>query len=374
MPRFAEMIGEGMKSLGHEVRYWTSQQNFFSRISSSSPFVTKWLGYGDQFLIYPWHLKQAVSRMPDDTLFVVTDQALGMWVTHIAHRPHVIHCHDFLALRSSLGEFPENPTGWSGRQYQRLIREGFSKGSNFMSVSEKTRTDLHRFLPKKPADSEVVYNGLNHPYAPMPEAVALELLNPKIPDVSPSAIIHVGGNTWYKNRKGVLEIYQAYIERTEAPKPLWMIGAPPTELLEDLASRIPAPGKVIFASGLSNEELNAAYSLASVLLFPSLEEGFGWPIVEAMACGCPVITTDQAPMTEVGVDASFYIPRKPYGNRQEMDRWSRDAAERLGQVLELSSAERAQRIALGVRNAQRFTTEGALEAYERIYQKVMNCA
>ena len=192
MPRFAEMIGEGMRARGHDIQYWTSPQNFFSRIPSSSPFVTKWLGYGDQFLIYPWHLKQAVSRMPADTLFVMTDQALGMWTPYIAHRLHVVHCHDFLALRSSLGEFSENPTGWTGRQYQRLIREGFSRARNFISVSEKTNSDLYRFLTEEHSISEVVYNGLNHSFAPISNGRSMELLRCKIPDTSSGAIIHVG--------------------------------------------------------------------------------------------------------------------------------------------------------------------------------------
>jgi glycosyltransferase involved in cell wall biosynthesis len=374
MPRFAEMIGEGMKSLGHEVRYWTSQQNFFSRIPFNSPFVKKWLGYADQFLIYPWHLQQAVAQMPDDTLFAVIDQALGMWTPHIAHRPHVVHCHDFLALRSSIGEFPENPTGWTGRQYQRLIREGFSKARNFISVSEKTRGDLHRFLPEEPVLSEVVYNGLNHPFAPTSESEAMKLLRHKISDISVGAIIHIGGNQWYKNRLGVLEIYRAYVERTKNPQPLWMIGADPNECLLDLARHIPSPGKVIFACGLSNEEVNAAYSLASVLLFPSLEEGFGWPIIEAMACGCPVITTDQAPMTEVGGDAAFYIDRNPLGNNQETDCWCSEAAEMLYRVIELSPDERTQRKELGFKNVERFTTEGALDTYEKVYQQVLRSA
>ena len=57
----------------------------------------------------------------------------------------------------------------------------------------------------------------------------------------------------------------------------------------------------------SSRQLQSLYSLASLLLFPSHHEGFGWPILEAMACGCPVVTTERPPMTEVAGSAGFYI-------------------------------------------------------------------
>ena len=68
-----------------------------------------------------------------------------------------------------------------------------------------------------------------------------------------------------------------------------------------------APG-VETRRAVGNEALAALYSGAELLLFPSLEEGFGWPIIEAQASGCRVVTTGKAPMTEVGGNAAFYLP------------------------------------------------------------------
>ena len=65
-------------------------------------------------------------------------------------------------------------------------------------------------------------------------------------------------------------------------------------------------------TGVDNEDLRALYSTATMMLFPSLQEGFGWPIVEAQACGCPVATSGRSPMDEVGGDAAIYIdPENP---------------------------------------------------------------
>lgn len=370
MPRFAGMIQRGMKARGHEVALWTSSPLLVRR-SVSSAFLRKWLGYADQFLIYPASLKQQVEAQPGDTLFVATDNALGMWVPHFAHRPHVIHCHDFLALRSAQGEFPENPTGWTGRQYQRLIRKGFSHGRAFISVSKKTLDELHHFLPVRPSISEVVHNGLNHPFRPMTLAERIPLLKKTGVELTETGfILHLGGNQWYKNRIGVLEIYRTYAARVAQPAALWLVGSPPTETLLKLAASVSHPGKVHFLSGLDDAQVNAAYAHARVLLFPSLEEGFGWPIAEAMAAGCPVITTNEAPMTEVAGTAARLIPRMPVAG-MEREPWARTAAITLDEVIRLTESERAELVQLGRMNAARFDPEIALDAYEKIYRQAM---
>jgi glycosyltransferase involved in cell wall biosynthesis len=370
MPRFADMIARGMVKRGHEVNLWTSRE-LLGRLPVRSGFLRKWLAYGDQFLMYPRELQRRVSQEPDDTLFVVADQALGMWVPYLVHRPHIIHCHDFLALKSALGEFPENPTGWTGRQYQHLIRSGFARGQAFISVSGKTREDLHRFLPRNPKISEVVYNGLNHCFRSLELEKRIYLLQQTGVEVSDQGfVVHIGGNQWYKNRMGVIEIYRAYSARHPRPPALWMIGAAPTAELLNVAAAVPRPGRVHFLKELTNEQVNAAYSHARALLFPSLEEGFGWPIAEAMAAGCPVITTGIAPMTEVSGTAARLIPRMP-GDAAGRVSWAKSAADVLHEVLNCDAISRAQLVETSRVNAARFDTETALAAYEKIYQRTL---
>jgi glycosyltransferase involved in cell wall biosynthesis len=370
MPRFAGMISSAMAQRGHAVEVWTSSQTF-GRTFIPSAFVRKWLGYVDQFLLYPLELRRQIEQQPKDTLFVVADQALGMWVPRLAHRPHVIHCHDFLALKSALGELPGQQTGWTGRRYQDLIRLGFSRGQTFVSVSDKTRDDLHRFLPTNPKISEVVHNGLNHPFRPMEPAERIALLAKTGLELPESGIlVHVGGNQWYKNRAGVLKIYRAYAAIDSQPAALWLIGSRPTPALVDLAAAIPKPGNVCFVSGLSNEQVNAAYSHAKALLFPSLDEGFGWPIAEAMAAGCPVITTNAAPMTEVAGQAARLIPRMP-AQAGDQVAWAAGAAVIVNQIVHLDAGSRSLFVENGRQNALRFKSTSALDAYEQIYSRVL---
>lgn len=406
MPRFERILVDGMRKRGNEVVVWECPV-IVGRFATQ-PLLRKWLGYIDQFLLFPFIVRKRLRGMSRETLFVFTDQALGPWVPLISDRPHVIHCHDFLAQRSADGDVPENPTSWTGRQYLAMIRRGYRRGRNFISVSKKTQEELHHYLDCKPVISEVVYNPLNYPFCPLPAEEAWERLRsvaelrvivasqendtahrqdacatlassttePVLPSNLPTTeasirfILHVGGNQWYKNRIGLVLIYAEYCKQTASPIPLLMIGRRPPEKLVRMSTNLENGGQVIFAENLSDEQVHAAYAAASVLLFPSLDEGFGWPIAEAMACGCPVITTNRAPMTEVGGDAAVYIERRPYS--EESGEWARASAEMLVETLDMPHNDRVTLSRRGSEAArQRFDSKAAVDKFENLYLKVL---
>src|SRR5580698_592006 len=108
MPRFAQMLTAAYRARGHRVQVWAPEPWLFNWMPYR-PFA-KWAGYVDQYLIFPRWVRRAAKQVAPDTLFVFCDQALGPWVPLVAERPHVVHAHDLLALRSALGDVPENPT------------------------------------------------------------------------------------------------------------------------------------------------------------------------------------------------------------------------------------------------------------------------
>lgn len=370
---FARMLSDAYRERGHTVslrhpdgalhRCWPLRRG------------AKWAGYVDQYLRFPQQMRQAMRQDPPDTLYVFCDQALGPWIPQAYHRPHVVHCHDLLALRSALGEVPENPTSASGRMYQRYIRSGFERARHFISISNKTRADLHRCSAIAPLTSEVVYNGLNHPYRPMPASAARHVLQSAGLNAPPAGyLLHVGGGQWYKNTVGVVELYAAYarseLKAGNRPLPLWMLSPPPTGILLDALARIAAPAEVKFLQPLAPDALQATYALAHALLFPSLAEGFGWPIVEAMACGCPVLTTDEPPMNEIGGDAAIYLPLLRHGS--SLQAWAEAGAKQLGQALHGPVRERERRVAAGLHRAAHFGAEAAIAAYLDVYRHVLD--
>ena len=104
---------------------------------------------------------------------------------------------------------------------------------------------------------------------------------------------------------------------------------------------------MVFFNKLDARTMQAVYSRARALLFPSLAEGFGWPLVEAQACGCPVITTDEPPMNEVAGDAAHYLPR--LRSDTEIDTWAAHGAGVLCRLLDEDPARGAERAERGAR-------------------------
>jgi glycosyltransferase involved in cell wall biosynthesis len=369
MPRFTKMLSSGMQKRGHSIEIWYPKPAFYNLLGVVS--LKKWLGYIDQFVIFPLQVKKRLKSCDKDTLFVLTDHALGPWVPLVNHRAHVIHCHDFLAQLSSLNKIKENPTGFTGKIYQKFIWKGYSKGENFISVSNKTNEDLQHFLVDEPKLREVVYNGLNMLFNNFDPNEARTLFGKAMGlDLSAGYVLHIGGNQWYKNRLGVIEIYNSWRNISNRRIPLLMIGKNPTFELNRKKELSEYAEDIHFLNDVMDEQLQLAYSGARLLLFPSLAEGFGWPIAEAMASGCPVITTGEAPMTEVAADAAFLIRRMPE-SPEDIVSWADEAAKIVNQVVNLSPAGLEAVVKAGIINSKRFETDTALDKIEKIYEKIL---
>ena len=126
------------------------------------------------------------------------------------------------------------------------------------------------------------------------------------------------------------------------------------------SSRFAPEGRVIEAADATCEELEALYGNALALLFPSFEEGFGWPILEAQACGCPVIASRRPPMTEVAGEAAILIdPAEPQA-----------AAMAIAAGLKGSEQLRAA----GFKNLKRFDAEAIADRYCAFYESILGHA
>jgi len=367
MPRFAKMLTAAYAARGYRVQVWSPRPVLFNMVPRGR--LSKWAGYVDQYLLFPIWVRRALVGVPQDTLFVFCDQALGPWVPLVKNRPHVVHVHDMLALRSALGDVPENPTSMTGRIYQRYIRRGFRRARHFICISGKTRDDLQRFGRTTPLTSEVVYNGLNFPYAPLSfDESQRVLLASGLMVPATGMLLHIGGGQWYKNLPGVIALYAKYAAQVTDPVPLWCVTPGPNAVVRSMLSKVPEKGHVRFLKGLESTTLQALYSRASVFLFPSLAEGFGWPLIEAQACGCPVITTDEPPMNEVAGEAACYLPRLK--SAADLDSWSSRGATVLRELLAESASDRARRKELGQAWVKRFDANKAIEGYLTIYKRI----
>jgi glycosyltransferase involved in cell wall biosynthesis len=359
MLRFAPALADGLRIGGVDVQV-ARPEPVFGRFRAGATGLGKWLGYLDKFLLFPPRLRRLAATVD---LVHICDHSNAIYVKHIAERPHLVTCNDMLAIRSAHGEFPQNPTGWSGRILQRWILSGLGAAGRLTCISEATRRDVLRLTGHPPGIVSVTHMGQNYSYAPVVEVrdaaarrrrgepyEAAAFHRHSVPEEP--YILHVGGAQWYKNRSGVVAIHAALRSHLGAQTPrLLLVGPPMTS------------AGIETRSGVDNATLAALYSGAEMLLFPSVEEGFGWPIIEAQACGCPVLTTGKDPMREVGGSAARYLP-DPTDVKA--------GAAAVEEILALDGGQRSAVVLAGMENAGRFSTDRMVREYLAIYHEVLS--
>lgn len=356
MQRFAQLLFEELSKRSVRAEL-IRPEAVFGWLRPGGHGIGKWLGYMDKFMVFPSRLKRRLRQFQRGDVLHICDHSNAVYTGTARETPHLVTCHDLLAIRSALGEIAENRTGATGRVYQKMILQGLCRAQRVACVSKNTLADLQRLTPLLPSQVSLVYNGLNYPYRPMPRPEAMDRVAKKLQAAPERFILHVGGNQWYKNRAGVVAIY-AELARvmTNAPD-LVMAGKEWPEPLRRQIAEAGLANRIFTAHGCDNEDLRALYSAAEALVFPSLMEGFGWPIIEAQACGCPVVTSNAPPMTEVGGEAAVYVnPRN-----------AREFATVLRGILQESKKEHEVRRDKSLANAARFGTERMVNGYIEEY-------
>jgi glycosyltransferase involved in cell wall biosynthesis len=354
MQRFAAFMARGLRQAGHEARI-VRPRALLGVLHPSGKGFGKWLGYLDKFGSFPFVLKSEIEWAD---VVHICDHSNSFYTKYLRLVPHIVTCHDLLAVRSALGEIPQNPTRWTGRELQRLILKGLTKAQHIACVSDATRSDLLRIADIREQRVSRVYNSLNYPYSPMEKYEAVRRLRKLCVDPSRLFLLHVGGNQWYKNRLGVLRIFSTLRNLTGSQTlTLVMVGKPWTAEMRQFILENRMTDVTLELTAVADEDLRALYSTATMMLFPSLQEGFGWPIVEAQACGCPVATSRRCPMNEVAGDAAIYIDPEN----------SDSSAVIVKQALDKVVSMRESSIA----NAARFRS-GMIDSYLSLYEKVRN--
>jgi glycosyltransferase involved in cell wall biosynthesis len=204
---------------------------------------------------------------------------------------------------------------------------------------------------------EKVTLGLSYPYRKLPaDEGRKRLAESSVVDPQLPFVVHVGSNVAYKNRPGVLRIFAACREQWKGR--LVFAGEPLSDSLRSLGHSLGIADRIVELPNISSELLEALYNCAVALLFPSTAEGFGWPIAEAQACGCPVLCVDRAPMNEVA---------GPAGLMHRLD----DEAGFAADILRLTNpAEREAWSAKSLENALRFSSTRMIAEYGAIYRSL----
>lgn len=187
------------------------------------------------------------------------------------------------------------------RLYLKLMTNyQLKSATHLIAVSEATKQDIIKRVGVRAEKISVVYEGYNQ-----------NLFKPTKSVVSGEYFLFVGTIQPRKNLERLIKAYAQFLKQQGPSKQPELVLAGSKGWLADeiyaLPARLGIKNQVKFLGYVPDEKLPALYSGAKAFLFPSLFEGFGLPILEAMACGCPVLTSNISSMPEVGGDAALYV-------------------------------------------------------------------
>ena len=353
MLRFADMMQQGLLQAGHEVRVIQPPVRVGARQAPAG--LGKWLGYVDKFLVFPPQLRRA-SQWAD--IVHICDHSNAMYSAWTGQKPSLVTCHDMLAVRGALGEDTDCPASTSGKVLQRWIVRGLRRADSVAAVSSATAADCERITHRPPARVATVLNALNYPYRE--DCAAADLLAGRLPglDLRKPFVLHVGSNLPRKNK---LAVIQAFARASSSVDLQLVFAGPP--LTGELRKTLRAENieqRTIEAVKPDNELLQALYNTALCLLFPSRFEGFGWPLIEAQACGCPVLCSRCGPFSEVVGEAALMR------DADDVDGFARDI-----ELLATSPSERERLREAGRKNVRRFSPDQMIARYLELYGELV---
>jgi glycosyltransferase involved in cell wall biosynthesis len=265
----------------------------------------------------------------------------------------VVTVHDLIYAR-----FPDTHAGLRDMGMRVLVPGGIRRSDRVTADSHSTRDDLIALLGIDPARIDVVPLGLGtvQRAAPMPERAIRDRLQLG----ARAVVLSLSAKRPHKNLLALIGAL-AKLPASGERRPVLVLPGYPTAYESELRARAAELGiadDIRFPAWLSSEELEGLWSIASAFVFPSLYEGFGLPVLEAMARGVPVACSNASSLPEVAGDAALlFDPHDEHAIATSLSRLLEDEALR----------ERLR--ALGIEQAQRFkwarTARLTLETYTR---------
>lgn len=270
----------------------------------------------------------------------------------LSRRPAVVTVFD-LSFMHFPEAFPAAQRWYLASQTARSVR----RARRVITISESGRQDVHHFFDVPLAQIDVVYPGVDAVYRPLPPEEIAAFRQRQ--DLSDRFVLHVGT---LQPRKNIPTLLDAFAQAAPPDVMLVLVGGKGW-LFDEIFARVQALGlqeRVRFTGYVPDEDLPFWYNAASVLAFPSVYEGFGMPVVEAMACGTPVVAAASSSLPEAAGEAGLLFDPQ---NVAEL-------ADRLTAVLHNPNLAATMR-QKGLLQAQKFSWEKAGRETAAIYRRSM---
>jgi len=316
----------------------------------------------DRFTNRLWDYPRAARKLAASfDVFHVVDHSYSQIVHALPSGRALVTCHDLDTFRSVLD--PElDPRSPPFRAMTRHILEGLRKAAHIACDTEATRDALVEKANVDPSRTTVVPNGPHPSCTPDPEPFAdreaARLLGPAGRHIE---LLHVG-STIARKRIDVLLHVIAALRGQRRDVRLVRVGGPFTAAQRALVRDLGLEDAVVVLPFLDRSTLAAVYRRSAVVLLPSEREGFGLPVLEALACGTPIVASDIDPLREVGGDAVEYCAP------EHVEAWTESILRVLGETADRDRAE--ARRAAGIARAASFSWKRYASEVAALYARI----
>jgi glycosyltransferase involved in cell wall biosynthesis len=299
----------------------------------------------NRFIDYPRWLRRQADRFD---LFHIVDHSYSQLINVLPPDRTIVTCHDLDTFRCLIEPSRDPRPRWF-RSMAKKTLNGFRRAAHVIAVSHYTRAELLRQDWFQEDRISVIHSGVHPTFCQAPDP-ASELAVNRLFGGGPSPpfyLLHAGSTVPRKRIDVLLRVFAAIAPQFPELR-LVKAGGRLTDSQRALAQSLGVRERVIAASDVNRDILAALYRNATLLLQTSEAEGFGLPVIEALACACPVLASDIPALREAGGSAAEY---RPVG---DVAAWS-DSVARLLCERTLSPEGWVRRLNLGLRHAAQFS-------------------
>lgn len=303
-----------------------------------------------------WALPRAAKRAKVDLLHCTSNTA-----PLYCPVPLILTLHDIIFLNTpkSKGMSRYQQMGWYYRRWN--VPCIVESCQHLITVSDTEYSNILVRFPQIKNKLSVVHNGYSECYHPLPDEELRHITHCYLPNEK--YLLFLGNTDPRKNTAGVLHAYHTYLSRSQHPLKLILTGLKKEDVegwLKENGMEACIP-QIIYTGYVLGKDLPALYGGAFAFLYPSLKEGFGIPVLESMACGTPVVTSNCSSLPEVAGNGGILVdPSKPA-----------EIAEALLR-LEADPVFYQEQCAYGLERVKQFSWQQTVDGYTKIYKQILS--
>jgi glycosyltransferase involved in cell wall biosynthesis len=352
MERLADEVERGFAA--HARYALTPMRMRLSRATARIPLLRRVESYATRFLAYPVAARAHAAR-----LYHIIDHGYAHAAALLPPGRTVISCHDLTLLIAAQGGAGFRPGRISLARFRWSV-SFLRRAAAVIVPTEATRRDVVRLVGVDPARIHVVPYGVDARFRPLGEQQRIALKQQIT--AAPHLLLHLSTGDPYKNVPATLRALAA-LRASGIDAVLARAGRPLTDDQRLLAASLRIEPFIVDYGTVTDARLVELYNAADALIFPSFYEGFGWPPLEAMACGTPVVTSDAAALVEVTGDAALHAAATDIDG----------LASALRSML--TSSDVAQRLRwAGIAQANGFSWQRTIDGFAAAYDGVLGVA